>query len=217
MNDTGVVDVAADPAPDEPSRPGVLRRTVRWLGRPPRWWFHGACTVAALVLLWFGTAVGGDLVISLIALSALFLLACAWFVRAVAALLSRTASAWLLVAPVGGVVVAALLFVEAPLHLRWAMSQGEFERVAAEVRETEPGEYVELDRRLGALDVYGVRTFKNAPDALDFSVESGSFFDSTSIVHLPESDPDDISSSRFEGAERWVDLGDRWYAVVYSW
>jgi hypothetical protein len=212
---TGVLDAEVD----DTARPGPIRRFTRWLGTPPRLAFHGLCLAATIGLLWAASAPGGLFSWAFGSLLALLGLACVWFLRTLAALFTRQVSWWHLAAPMGGVLVAGLLYVDLPQHARWAVSADAFDSAArdypARIEAAERG-FVNTDRRIGAYSVSQVGELDGG--GLYFSVEnSGLLFSSGSFYYLPDgSTPREHRRGR-DDIDRVTDLGDGWFAVVESW
>ena len=219
MNDGGTTTVDRADADTGPPPAGSIRRLARNAGRPPAWPFHGICLAATIALLWAASVPAGDLGWALASAVVLTVLAAVWFVRTIAALFTRQTSWWNLVAPIGGLLVASLLWADVPLHARWTVSAGAFDGAAVEylaLFDEPKRQHVPGDRTIGAYRIDGVSELRSG--GLVFSIaDSGLVFSSGHFYYLPDgSSPRDHRSER-DQATRVTDLGDGWFAVVETW
>jgi len=102
-----------------------MRRVAQRPLGPPRWVFHAVCAVLTLRLLWMVSRPEYYLADDDAALPRVLLFGCAlvWLARLIATLRRRERlGGWWLVAPVAGVVVAALIGLHVPLHLHSALT-----------------------------------------------------------------------------------------------
>jgi hypothetical protein len=104
--------------------------------------------------------------------------------------------------------VLALLFLDAPLEARWALSRSAFEDVV-EV----PGERGSVDQpqRIG---LYQIRRVSRVGDALIFYEQSGAFINEAGFAYLP--DGREPVNGAFESPV-FEHLGGSWYTWTASW
>lgn len=189
---------------------------------PPRAAFHLALTVPAVLLL-YGFSVPGLAVVTVaVAAVALLVGAVVWAVWLVAYVVGRrrgTAGGsawWLLVAPLGGLLVVGLVMADVPLRVRWAGSKAAFERAARLAPPPVPrGEDVLFDApdRIGS---YDVTLAYRIGDAVLFQERNGALFDDAGFAYLPSGPFPELSTGSVEGP-RFRPLGDGWFAYTASW
>jgi hypothetical protein len=180
--------------------------------QPPRLVFHLAVVPLALLLLYALSFPG----VSFLALAAaglgLFAAAALWSVRVltyVLALRRGTAGGspgWLLVAPLGGLLLFALVLADVPLRARWAVSKPAFERVAS-------GGAFDGPARLGTYDVVSL---DREGAAVVFTEATGSFFDDAGFAYLPDGPFRELEDASREDMA-FQPLGDGWYAWTSGW
>jgi hypothetical protein len=142
-----------------------------------------------------------------------------WAVRGVTYLVARrhgTASGsawWFALAPLGAVVLGALLSASVPLRLRWELSKPAFDDAVEEVRSDPEGWSTWTRGRIG---MYTVNVVRVVPQGILFYDDVGSFIDDAGFAYLPEGPSDDMVSGVFENPQ-WFALGDHWYAWTASW
>ena len=190
------------------------RQTAR---QPPRWWFHVAAALPSIVLLWSASLPGTAFVPVLWAVGTLLLLGVVWAVRVVLVLRDSDrrprAVAWLAVAPLGGLLVGALLVTEAPLTVRWAHSRAAFEEAVVAADDPRPdrggSQLSGFPRRLGTYDILWATADGDA--TAFFEDHGGGILTSAGFVHLPEpARRDEVLS----GISHLEPLGDDWYTFT---
>jgi len=128
--------------------------------RPPGWFFHAALVPAVLWLLYAFTFPGFDFFGAALALALLGLAALVWILRVATLLWARRKGSaagslrWLAVAPLGGLLVAAIL-----LFPPWVRGRIELRRKTKTLQEAE----VDLERLRQSIDKISGRTPAPAP------------------------------------------------------
>jgi hypothetical protein len=191
---------AAAPGPAADFEPVARRLTG------PRWGFHALCLVVALPWLWLASTPGYPVAWYGLAL-VVFVLAVAWIVWVIACVAQqRPFSPWLLVAPIGGLLVLLAFMTHAPLKARWAFSASAFDAAMAVAPELGPRDesgYFEEPVKVGS---YWISSVTTDYGRMTFQEESGNLCGSTSFVNAPNG----IPGSESTGV---VSLGGSWYAV----
>lgn len=172
--------------------------------RGPRWGFHAVCLVVALYWLWLASTPG--YLVAWYALGLMVLmLAAVWFVWVIAYVAQqRRFSAWLFVAPIGGLLVVLALMTHAPLKARWAFSASAFDQAMAIAPElaTDLDDWsVEPPIRIGS---YWITMVSIDRGTTSFEEASGTLCGSAQFVNAPNGVP---------GSDGVVSLGGAWYAV----
>ncbi len=201
------------------STDGVLEGGVRALLDPPRGVFHVVLGLLGVGLVWVGSLPGVPLV-PLLGLSSLVALgALIWAVKLGVYGLGRRrgserrAGHWFLVAPVGGLLVVAVLASGLAFDVRWALSRASFDEVVQAVTDpartsTAVPERVGLFRVLGEPDVIGDAVFFHHP-------LGGGVFDDAGFAYLPAGPTLDVEAS-FESL-RTQQVDGSWYRWWSSW
>lgn len=197
----------------------VLEGGVRALLDPPRGVFHVVLGLLGVGLVWVGSLPGVPLV-PLMGLSWLVALgALIWAAKLVSYGLGRRrgserrAGRWFLVAPVGGLLVVAVLASGLAFDVRWALSRASFDEVVQAVTDpartsTAAPERVGLFRVLGEPDVIGDAVFLRHP-------LGGGVFDDAGFAYLPAGPTPDVEAS-FESL-RTQQIDGSWYRWWSSW
>ena len=192
------------------------------LEQPPRLVFHGVIAASAVGVLYAFSVPGISFFLELLAGWTLILASVVWLLRAVFFWLARRrhravgSLKWLLIAPVGGLLVVALLWWEVPLRLRWALSQASFEKVVAEAPSGgSRGDWrpIEADGRIG---LYRVVSTHRVGEAIIFYEASGAFTDDAGFAYLPQGPFPELNTGWFE-SPNFRHLSGPWYAWVASW
>lgn len=183
------------------------RRPVPLWCRPPSGAFHVVLVVPALTLLVAESVPTGHVLPAVGAWLALLAAAAVWVGRVVAYLAAHArrrahgSPLWLAVAPVAGALVFGLVTADAPLHLRWAASRGEFERA------------VESDRLDGGrLGLYEITDVWRRGDDVYFTEAHTGTITYGGFAHLPDGPPP-LSESQPEFSE-YRHLDGPWYVWI---
>lgn len=197
-----------------------MRDLLRW---SPWWPFHLTVAVPAMALLYSVSLPGIGLVTFLVASGTLLAAAAVWLIRGLAFVsarrrgIARGSSAWFLVAPLGGVLVLALVLGSVPLRVRWAMSESDFESWADRAPpESEVSEIVRFDvpSRIG---LYRIRQAYRQGEAVIFYEARGSgIVDDAGFAYLPHGPFPQLVSGSFE-SPTFRHLSGPWYAWTASW
>lgn len=190
--------------------------------RPPGVVFHLALVLPAVAFLYSVSVPGFDFLIWIVAYCILGAAALIWFLRAGTYLWAvwhhrATGSArWWLVAPVAGALVLALIWTDAPLRVRWALSRGDFQdAVALAPPATDPEGWVtfEVPNRLGS---YRIIDANRVGDGVIFYERTGAFSNDAGFAYLPSGPFEELETGWFESPQ-FRSLGDGWYAWTASW
>lgn len=121
---------------------------------------------------------------------------------------------WFVLAPVGGIVIAVILWADAPLRVRWALSRSAFENAATHVADGDSG----LKQRVpvGRVGLYRVTYAYKVEAGIIFYEETGSFLDDAGFAFLPGGPTPELANGSFESPE-FRSLGGGWYAWTASW
>lgn len=213
--------------------PQLLRRVVTestraqdrgraLLRRPPGLVFHAVIAAAAVAVLYAFSVPGISFFVALLAGWVLILSGVVWTLRGVLFWLARRrhravgSATWLLIAPLGGILVIALLWSETPLRVRWALSQNSFAKV---VKEAPPGESRRDWRRLeadGRVGLYRVTEAHRVGEAIIFYEANGALFDDAGFAYLPQGPFPELDTGWFESPQ-FRHLSGPWYAWIASW
>lgn len=177
--------------------------------------------VPAVALLYAASVPGFHLVLAVAAGWALVAGAVVWTIRGVVHVVDRRRGRaggnpiWFLVAPLGGLVVAGLLVLEAPFHLRWLLSRPAFEEAVEAVHGDTPGagSGVRIPGRVGLYHVVGTRIDGRG---VFFYERTGRFLDDAGFAHLPDG-PASASWSGDLELRALRPLGGDWYGWTASW
>jgi hypothetical protein len=121
-----------------------------------------------------------------------------------------------LIAPIAGVVVIALVWLEIPLRVRWAVSKPAFQ---AAVENAPPPTDVQNPIEFDASDwvgTYKVLFAYRVGDGAIFYEASGVGFDDAGFAYLPTGPFVEVESAGFERPQ-FRALGGGWYAWTASW
>jgi hypothetical protein len=192
------------------------------LDRPPGWLFHLALVPAALWLLHAFSFPGFDFLGALLAVGLLGLAALAWALRVATYLWARRKGAaegswrWLVIAPLGGLLVIGMAWARLPLRARWELAKADFERAARQAPPvTDADEWVAFDVP-GRIGSYRVIQSYRVGDAVIFYDSKGSLFDDAGFAYLPSGPFDELSTGWLDAPQFWS-LGDGWYTWTASW
>lgn len=172
--------------------------------RPPSETFHLALVGPTLVLLLTTSVPTGDFLTWLVAWLALGAGAVVWAARVgcyLVARVRRTAQGtplWLLVAPVAGTAVLALVALDAPLRARWMASRPAFEAAVASG---------ELDE--GRNGWFEIEAVSREGDAVTFREAHTGMFTTGGFLYLPDGPP---SPDPLDEWSEYRHLGGPWYA-----
>jgi hypothetical protein len=185
------------------------------LTRPPRWLMHLATLGIFIWTLDAFSAPGFYTLAALVAILLWFLLIAAWLLRLIMALLTKKSLRrwqWAVV-PIAALLTLAMLWSEAPMRLRFAISKPDLARlaqqaIAAGPKPLSPWETTTI-QRAGAYDVIVAQVSRNGE--VDIAV-SGTFFmrSCSGFTYDPAGSPFDPEGS-FEP------LGGSWYVWHTSW
>lgn len=185
--------------------------------RPPRWLFHLVLVTLTVVLLSAFSVPGFGLPAFVISIELLVVAAVVWLVRLVAFVrIQRTWSWWFALAPVGGLLVLALVMTDAPFNARWAVSRGAFQATVADLPQAAAvteWERVDVPARLGA---YRIDRAYRVPGGILFYEATGSGSADAGFAYLPAGPAPSLESGAFE-RPRFEHLGGAWYAWTASW
>jgi hypothetical protein len=202
----------ADEPPQPPRRRGFFRR-------PPRFVFHGVLVLTGLVVLWAFSFPGVNFLAVLPCIWIVGIAALTWLVRAATYVWARRrgnhegTALWFVVAPAGAVVLALLLYGNAPLRIRWQSSRSAFQRAVPEVQ-AHPSDWSGWHpRRVG---MYTVTTVQVVGDDVIFYEKTGAFLDDAGFAYLPNGPSKALANGSFENPQ-WFALGGHWYAWTASW
>jgi hypothetical protein len=98
--------------------------------RPPRLIFHTFVLLTALTLIWSVSAPGWAPSSLILGAMATIILGLIWAIRLIEALVRRHPSVWFLAAPALAALTALFIASDAPLAIRWDLSQPAFDRAA---------------------------------------------------------------------------------------
>lgn len=192
---------------------------VRWSSgiwsRTPGWLFHLTLVPAAVGLLWSHSSPGFGFFSWLLAVVVLGIAAAVWTARMAMFMVAKRRGAaarrlWtFVVAPVGGLLVLALLVGDVPLRTRWALSRDAFADVVGDVDQAAKWS----PKRLGLYEVTNVR---RDGSAVFFYEKTGALFDDAGFAYLPLGTSSVRESGSFENPQ-FDDLGGAWYAWTASW
>lgn len=164
------------------------------------------CLLVALYWLWLASTPGYPVAWYGVAL-VVFGLAAVWIVWVIACVAQqRRFSAWLFVAPIGGLLMLLAFMTHAPLKARWAFSASAFDAAMAGAPDLAPRNeagYFEEPVKVGSYWISGVTTDFGR---MTFEEESGNLCGSASFVNAPNGVP-------FSESTGVVSLGGPWYAV----
>lgn len=197
---------------------GLSQPGIEFWRRPPGWLFHFALVPPTLGLLWSHSVPGFIFDVWLGAIALLGAGVLVWAARSATYLMARRRgrnsgmARWFLVAPAAGIIVLALILVDAPLRPRWAMSRSAFEGVVQEAMKDESFSSTE-SRRLGSYEVFYVY---RQGEAVIFYEDNGAFFDDAGFAYLPNGPFPELENGGFE-RPKFQHLGGRWYAWTASW
>lgn len=120
-----------------------------------------------------------------------------------------------LIAPLGALIVAVVLWADAPLRTRWALSRNSFADAAVDVAASQPPSAISrpFNRRLGLYQVRGVRRVNTG---VIFYEKAGAILDDAGFAYLPNGPTPDLENGLFERPQ-FKALGGGWYAWTASW
>jgi hypothetical protein len=219
----------ANPIDDAGDRWARWRRLRRWA--PPTWVIV-ALSVLTIGLLYSVSVPGFDFFIGLGSLGLLLCAAAAWSVGLLWALVLRARhrpppalTTWPLstyaFAPVAGLVVVALMWSRAPLHVRFALSRSSFDHAVAQLPLHPPrhgydeGDWDDLDFE-GRIGLYGFREVDQVGDVVIFFEDSGDFFNDAGFAYLPHGPDPRLGNGSFESPD-FTHLSGHWYSFTSSW
>jgi hypothetical protein len=212
------VDMDPDPAPDL-SASNEAERRFGLFRRPPRLLFHGILVATGLVVLWAFSFPGVHFLVVVPCIWVIAGSALVWVVRGATYVRSRRQGShagstwWFAVAPVGALLLAAVLHANAPLRARWQVSKSDFEATLRAVR-AEPDAWSRWhERRIGTHKITYVQVVDRG---VIFHDSVGALFDDAGFAYLPEGHSPDMANGSFEDPQ-WFALGDHWYAWTASW
>jgi hypothetical protein len=213
--------------PDDPATMylgrGVPGRIFRFLMRPPGWQMHAAVAIAAALLLISGSVPGtfGDL----LATGAFCgtVLAVLWFIRFVIAIDYNTLSfkeaairrRWL-TTPAVVVVTILLLWVQAPLHVTFWLSESAMNRMARDVMKSPIGK----GKPNGWIGLYPATGIQRIEGGMQFSIRRLGYLPSTpgsdgkeswGFAYYPDGPPPDSYYLEY------VHFGGPWYLCISRW
>lgn len=211
---TSVLDVDPPVGPPTARRPAV----DRIFAGPPGWPFHVVTALAALALLWAASVPFGSFLVGMAAALALLALAGLWVLRGIGYLVCRAQrrpttgrTGWWLVAPIGALLVVALLATDVPLRARWAASRADFEEVVAASEGTDGA--VDVDGRLG---LYDISSAIRDGESVVFYETTGGFIDMVGFAHLPDG-PQPLRARHAGESVQVRHLEGDWYTFAASW
>lgn len=151
------------------------RPVPRWEVEPPRWLFHGVCTLFTLWLALIWSRPTFDLTDATIPLVLLAGCALIWTGRLAASLVRRDhLGRWWLVAPAGAALVLVLLHADAPLHARFALAQDDLGNVArAVLAAPDPVAAAAQQGDLGRVGTYRIHGVQSAGGIVYFQFDRG--------------------------------------------
>lgn len=196
--------------------------TKRRARRPPGAKFHLVVGLAGLLLLISVSVPGVAFFSGLAAAYVLGIGAVVWVVRGLLFVLARRdgrahgAARWFLVAPLGGLLVVALVLADVPLRARFSLSEAAFDR-ALELAPAETSldeqEHFEVPDRIGS---YRITDAYRQGDAVIFYERTGSLVDDAGFAYLPSGSFPELENGGFERPSFRHLQGD-WYAWTASW
>jgi hypothetical protein len=204
---------------DEEPRPRSIRQRLE---HPPGLAFHLVVLGATLTLLYAASLPGTAFLLEAGASLLLLIAAAVWCVRAAGYLVmvrrgrAGGRAAWFAVAPLGGLIVLALLVGSVPLRARWAASEGAFESWvdrAPQVGASDELVYFDVPDRIG---LFRIRDAYRQGDAVIFYEATGSVLDDAGFAYLPSGPFPELESGSFE-APHFRHLGGDWYSWTASW
>ncbi len=202
----------------------TLKRVRDWVmsltARPPGRAFHLLLVAATLAILYSWSVPGFHLLVALFAGYALFGAVIVWVLRLVGFVVARRRQRttgkgkWFALAPLGAAAVSALLWVDAPLRLRWTLSRDAFERVVYQVQRGDGA--AERQVPFGRLGLYEVLSVMKVETGVLFYEKTGNFLDDAGFAYLPSGPSADLENGSFENPQ-FRSLGGGWYAWTASW
>jgi hypothetical protein len=195
--------------------PTALART--WWRRPPGLAFHLATAAAALGFLWSMTTPVWMFVLGMVCAFVLFGGWLVWLVRAAVYGVQRrrgTAQGhtwWLLVAPIGSVLLSAVLAFGVAFRVRWAGSRTAFDDAVEQVQGGERG--VDVPTRIGWYDITRIRV---DGDAVFFYEGNCGLVDDCGFAYLPDGPDPAFENGGFESPS-YGHIGGPWYAFSAGW
>ena len=209
--------------PSLPPPPGdAAAAPLALLHRAPGWIFHLVATLGALALLWSASYPLGNFLPLLVGFGWTVGCAAVWLVRLITYVSGRRLavpsgrSRGFLIAPIGGLVVIALMALGVPLAARWGLSRGAFDaradQLVAEAAESGAG------RKRDVLDgdrvaLYIVRNATvDASGGVYFVIEGSGFVDGGGFARLPDGPPP--TGLEPGEPEQFEHLDGDWYTFV---
>jgi len=199
--------------------PATTPLRLRLFRRPPQRAFHGVLVATSLLVLWSLSYPGAQFLGLILAFWVLSAAAIVWAVRALTYTVAwrratRTGAAWwFLVAPVGAVLITALLIARVPLRVRWEIGRSEFEQALASVQH-DPEKWTGWsDRGVGTYTITHVQVVERG---VIFYERTGALISNAGFAYLPQGPSADMATGAFENPQ-WVALGDHWYSWTASW
>lgn len=202
------------------------KRIDGWFTPPPGRLFHLLAAGVAVVILGSFSYPGFDFFAFLMGALCLVGLGAWWFVALIVQCVRRAPyRERFLFAPIGVVLLVGLLAVSASLHLRWRLSQGNFDHVVTSLQRysASPGgddgywSTVDLPGRIGS---YCISSVRQVPGGYLFEECHGSLFDDAGFGWFPNTpDAEKIERSSAGGIEspEFLHLGGPWYAWTAGW
>lgn len=191
---------------------------LRFLGGPPRWWFHLCLALPAGGWLIALSVPGFNYSLYVQSVAALGVLGLVWVVRligygAVRFLRQATRPAWwFLIAPAVGALCVGLLYQDVPLKVRWHLSRSEFQGAVDEAM-ADGDDWSGERQRLG---LYTVRTAYRQGEAVIFYERHGALSNDAGFAYLPDGPFPELENGGFENPQ-FRHLDGNWYTWTASW
>lgn len=198
----------AGPVPAASATGEAQRRGVR----PPGRRFHGLLVALTLALLWSVSVPGASWFVLFGAVAGLLVCAAVWLTWLITYAGRRPRWSWsVAVAPVGALLVYALVVTSAPLHARWLFSRGAFDDQAARVRTATPAGMRRLVPVPARLGLYRVTEAQLVPGGVLFYEATGNLVGDAGFAHLPDGPARTLEFGPLY-APTFEHLGGPWYA-----
>lgn len=185
----------------------------------PGWAFHGVVGLGmagflyAVSLPGIGFFLAGACAVTLLAAAVLWLVQAIGFGTARRRGEETGRGLGLLVAPICAVLLITLVWVDAPLRLRWAAGRPAFDRV---VKAVDDGRSAKEPLPSGRIGLYRISHIDRVPNGLIFYEKTGNLFDDAGFAYLPDGPSPSLATGSFENPQ-WRALGNHWYAWTASW